>query len=298
MEEKTRLTRFKLNVQQRYAQLSRQEKRVADYLLSTGRPLFDDTLSNISQQSETSKATVVRFCKHLGYCGLKEMKIDLCAKEATEDTSGLVTWDDNGETIFTKVFSQSIRTMETSFKETPVETFANAAAILTHARAIDLIGIGGSSLVVHHFKTEFMRLGKQINAFTDHYSIEQSIVSVLTSPADVLVAVSCSGRTDTIVKASKSRKDKGAKIISFTTDAQSPLALLSDDVLFSSTCPVFCDDIHSYTRLVQIAQITTLYLMTACLMGKENPQFKATYIEASNYQNIAQRSKGENHPCT
>jgi DNA-binding MurR/RpiR family transcriptional regulator len=283
-EGQQRLTRFKLAVQHCYSDLSPQERKVADFLVSEEKGITDIDLGEISKRSGTSNASVVRFCKRLGYNGLKELKIDLCDTESFDNS--MVSWDDDYDTIFSKVFSQSIKTMETSFHTTSSKMLLQASELIASASTIDIIAVGGSSLVAGYCKTELLRLGKHINSLTDVYSIEKLSASLITPPADLLIAVSCSGETACVVKAASAALKRGSRLVAVTTSPGSTLAKLTDTVVYSNICPVFCDDVHSYTRIVQITQITTMYLMAVSIMGKNDASFKANYIDETNYRNI------------
>lgn len=48
-----------------YNELFDAEKRVADYILAHSDKVIDMTVSELSEESEASKATIVRLCKNV-----------------------------------------------------------------------------------------------------------------------------------------------------------------------------------------------------------------------------------------
>lgn len=279
------MTRFSAIVKRSYPALSREERKVADFLISSGVDSFANlSLPDIAKKSGTSNSAVVRFCKKIGYSGLKEAKIAFCVKETPQGDS--VEWNDDFSLIFSKVFTQSIRTLEDSYVEGLASDIENAAQMLEKARNINIIGVGGSSLVATHCATELMRLGKRVSSFTDAYTVRKVGASPMTPSFEILIAISCSGSTPCIVTTVQASKKKGVKVIALTASRESALARIADVAIYSNAHHVFCDDYHSYTRIVQMVQINAMYLMLATLMGQKDETFKASYLEETNYHKV------------
>lgn len=276
------ITRFSQSVNTYYESLSKQEKKVADYLLSLDRLLDDASICDIAKNSNTSNATVVRFCKRIGYKGLKELKIALCERVAYNE--GAIFWNDSYSQIFSKVFSQSIKSIEESVLDLSSSLLFDVATLISSATHINIIGVGGSSIIADFCKTEFTRLGKHINLAKDVYSIGQLSSPYISPKVDLVIAISCSGETKCIVDAVSSSKTRGTKIIAFTTVDKSSLVSLSDLVVLSKQYHVFCDDFQSYSRIAQMVQVLTIYLMVANIIGKKDESFKHNYVEETNYR--------------
>ncbi|WP_268036206.1 6-phospho-3-hexuloisomerase [Algoriphagus sp. PAP.12] len=92
------------------------------------------------------------------------------------------------------------------------------------ARRIFLIGMGRSGFMMKAAAMRLMHLGYQVH-----------VVGETTSPAiesgDLLIAGSGSGTTKTIVNAAKTALSVGARVACFTTQTNSPLAELSDQII-------------------------------------------------------------------
>lgn len=92
------------------------------------------------------------------------------------------------------------------------------------AKSIFLIGMGRSGFMMKAAAMRLMHLGYQVH-----------VVGETTSPAiqkgDLLIAGSGSGTTRTIVNAAKTAQTVGARIACFTTQPNSPLAEISNQVI-------------------------------------------------------------------
>ena len=57
-----------------YDVLSESEKKIADYILRVKTDILNMTTADIAENVQTSAATVVRFCRTLGFKGFNEFK--------------------------------------------------------------------------------------------------------------------------------------------------------------------------------------------------------------------------------
>ncbi len=283
MDNNLRLTRFQMHIEQYYDSLAQQEKKVADYLMSNEEDILDTTIASISEGSGVSKACVVRFCKDIGFSGLKEFKMALVSGTLNmKDSFSPAHWDDPPESIFRKFFTQAIKVMEISHSQTDPAAISLSAKRLANGNTIDIIGVGGSAIIAKYCAQEFQRLGKRSTSYTDPYSI--NALSHTLSGCDILIAISCSGETKEILETARILKEKGSFIIAISSYSDSPLAELADAVIVTPARHVFYNDDHSFSRLAQMGMITTLYITTATEMAKKDVLFRLRYIEQTRYK--------------
>ena len=100
-------------IQQRTAELSRAEQRVARWVVEHPRQAARATLAEVSRECGTSQPTVIRFCRHMGLGGFRDFTIRL-----TEALSGPasnvhndVSADDTASDAVAKVMDASIRSL-------------------------------------------------------------------------------------------------------------------------------------------------------------------------------------------
>ncbi|MGP1508900.1 MAG: MurR/RpiR family transcriptional regulator [Sphaerochaeta sp.] len=278
-----KLTKFDLLVRSKYEELGSQEKKIADYFLTNQNIILSASVEDISKCCNVSKATVVRFCKRLGFSGMKDFKIFYQLGNLTaEPLRHPVVWEDDDETIFHKVFVQATTTLEKTFQATPFQTLANIADCIIRASNIDVFGIGGSAIVASYFKTELIRLGKRVNAYTDIYTIEQ--ISQSFREGDLAIFVSRSGENKPILELARKAKSAHATVVAVTNSVLSELDKIADFSAITEETQFFCNDRNSFSRLAQMSIVTTLYLMTAIRLGRESAEFRDNYFERTNYK--------------
>lgn len=280
---------FSMEVSLHEKEFSPQEKKVAGYLLSHGDDLDQESVDSITRSAGVSAASVVRFCKTMGYSGLKALKIAFASPIKAHGRQ-TIAWEDDGRTVFAKTFLGTMDVMKETSKKSSWQDYEEAAKLLLKADPITVVGIGGSEIVAHFASTQLERLGKAIIGYTDKFALER-LSHGLSRPAKAVIAVSASGETREVVDYVRLARKSGSAVVTLTAAPGSSLAKESDAVLGSPSYPVFADDTHSYTRIAQITQVTCLYLELALLMGVSIPDFKERYIGQSNYRTLAEKEK-------
>jgi 6-phospho-3-hexuloisomerase len=110
---------------------------------------------------------------------------------------------------------------------------AMAAAIL-RARRVYVLGLGRSGLILRMFAMRLMQIGLQAH-----------IVGDATTPAleagDLLIALSGSGRTETVVNLARKARSYGAHVLAITSSAATPLAASADVLVLAPAASVKTD---------------------------------------------------------
>lgn len=75
-----------VNIQSKMKVLTGSEKKVAEYVLKNYMRVLDFTVTELAEKAGVSDATVVRFCRSVGYKGYQDMKINL-AQDAIVPTN-------------------------------------------------------------------------------------------------------------------------------------------------------------------------------------------------------------------
>jgi 6-phospho-3-hexuloisomerase len=106
-------------------------------------------------------------------------------------------------------------------RQVSTESLIQSEGLLDSASRIFVAGAGRSGLCMKAFGMRLMHIGKTVH-----------VVGETTTPsiaaADLLILGSGSGRTTSLLAMAEQAKRRGAQVLLFTTDAESPLAKLSN----------------------------------------------------------------------
>lgn len=247
--------------------LSPSERRVGQWILMHPKEAASTTLARLATECQTSEPTVVRFCRHVGLGGFRELTIRL-----TEALSNPATYahrdvspDDSTSDAVIKVMDASIQSlieMRSQLSSMPVDA---AVGAMRTARQIAFAGLGASGHVATDACHKFFRLGIPCTSLTDTTMILQ--FAAIAEANDVLVLLSHTGRWQDFARAARLASQRGATVIALTNPDSEVAA--EAELLFP--CPVI-EDTSVYTpmssRLAQLALLDAIHVALALAQGE------------------------------
>jgi Transcriptional regulators len=243
----------------RYHDLTKSERRIADYVIENEKNIMEQTISDIAAQTNSSEITVSRFCKKLGFSGLQSLKIALAGENLRPDESiyQAIHQEDSYETMAGKIFKNINDGLQDTLKLLDFKAVEEAVAVLCRARSIAVYGLGNSANVCRDIETRFMRFGMFVHAYADPHL--QVTSAALLTKADVVIAVSHTGATLELLQSVDIAKDNAVPVIAITSYERSPLAKRADIVLHGMGREVKYRSEAAASRLVHLAIADLLY---------------------------------------
>lgn len=219
-----------------YSNFKGASKKIADSLLAHPKVFLEEDAQGLGKITKTSAASMIRFCKLLGFKGLKDFQIQLAQDTPQENENTLdsiVGSRDNPHIVLQKLLSSIEKNTEQTTRLIDGLTLNQAINYMKNADRIYLAGVGASSLPAQDLYYKFIRSDKNVIFNQDiHIALERIYYSRST---DVLVTFSYSGLTKEILLMVEQAKKNHTPIIAVTRSHQSPLIELADVVLGVST---------------------------------------------------------------
>ena len=199
-----------------HSSLSKAEKKVGAYVSENPERLLAQAINEVAAASGVSEATVMRFCRTLGYSGFQEFKIALARDRLTpmQSLQEDVEAADDTATVIRKVFGLNIQTMQDTLDVLEPEAMAEAVELLQSANSILIIGVGTSGPIVVDAYNKLMRLGLPVRYQSDSHL--QMMEAALLGKGDVVLAISHSGSTRDPIDTIKVASRAGARTITIT----------------------------------------------------------------------------------
>ena len=241
-----------------YNSLSTSEKRVAEYIQKHMDKAVVLTLQGLAKKCNTSDATVLRFCRSLGYMGFADFKISLVPELLRSGKKVYLEVDkkDGARDIKEGLKQNFINQAESTLNNCDIKILSSLASQISKAKKVMIIGLGGSAGVAQIFCDSLSSLGIY-SSFLQDRSIIQNVVPMLKSN-DVLVGISHSGETEEIISAIKTAREYGAVTIGITNFLPSGLA---DAAQFPLLTVVPSNLLGSYSCQARISQLVILELI-------------------------------------
>ena len=205
---------------------------IADLVLEDVEFAVHARTTEIAARAGVSAATVTRFCRSIGYEGLREFKLDL-AKTLAVGVRYLhppLHRLGDSETM-AEIVSQIHRSLDALAEQVSDRELKRLAALISGAERIVIFGGGGgSSMAAREAENRFFRLGMHASSCCDA-QLQLMMAATLTA-ADVLLVLSITGRYGPIIHAAEVARQYGAHTISITAP-ESPLSrAVADTVAF------------------------------------------------------------------
>jgi DNA-binding MurR/RpiR family transcriptional regulator len=263
--------------------LNNSEKKVAAYFLNNIEHIFSMPVAQLAKESGVSQVTWVRFCKALGFDGLKDLKkslfIELNSATANEASKTLVFSDikkqNNMEQISSSIKNSAIQAIEDTMKMLDYEELATIIKVIDQAERIHIFGIGVSGIVADDFYRKLIRIGK--NACFSYDAHTQLTYGATLSPKDIAIIFSYSGTTNEMLELLSLSKAAHCPTLAITKFAKSPLMTAADYSIYISAPEV---DLRSGAMSSRLAQLTIVDMLFTILASK-NYSYVEKYLEKS-----------------
>ena len=240
--------------------LPRAEKTVAQYMLDHINEIHDMTLSMLAEESGSSEATIIRFCKRMGYRSFVHLKQDFARSASYEsiDLPDAITPDNSMLNIWDKVSDIIMHSMNNTRTLLVNCDFDRALNAILHARSVHFFSIGDATATCMWACFKFNRIG--ISSFYYNDVVFQYEAAMRMTNQDVVIAMSSSGRSQNVVRAVKLAHEAGATTISITQTARSPLLRYTDISLLTASIDMTMGRDSVTKRIPEFAIIESFYL--------------------------------------
>jgi len=245
-------------INKRYNSFRDSGKRIAEYIQNHMDEVVLLSLNGLAKKCNTSDATVLRFCRSLGYQGFPDFKISLVPELLRNGKKVYIELDEEKgpgkvKNILRGNFILQIDSTLENYNE---EMLKSIALQIIQANRILIIGLGGSAGVANIFYDSLGSLGVY-SSFLGDRSIIQNVVPML-GPDDVIVGISHSGETEEVVSALKTAKEHDVTTIGITNFSPSNLSNIVQYPLITS---VPDNLLGSYSCQARISQLMILEII-------------------------------------
>jgi RpiR family transcriptional regulator, carbohydrate utilization regulator len=252
-----------LKIRSLYPSLPKVHRRIADRILETPQAIIKLPVTELAASADASEASVVLFCKKLGFRGYHDLKIAL-AEEVFSSDSDIheeIGSQDDAPAIIQKVFNTSIQTLRDTLKVLDGKAIEEAAVLMGGAKRVAIVGIGTSGVFANDFWMKLFRIGMNVN-FYDNQTAMRMAASIM-DPDCVMFAISHSGSTIAVVSALQNARERGVKTIGLTNYLNSPMTQYLDVLLLTSSRESGVREEEMTSRIAQLAVIDTLFVTIA-----------------------------------
>ncbi|MFW5686675.1 MAG: MurR/RpiR family transcriptional regulator [Halanaerobium sp.] len=222
-------------IRSEYKSLPPSEVKVADYVLENPEEIIYLSVSELATAVDVSDSTIIRFCKDVGFKGYQEFKLFIAQDLVVtiENINEDISSDDDLKTLSQKITYSNKQAIDETMSVLNLEDLERAINQITEADKIQFFGVGASGITACDAKYKFLRIGKNVDCYTDAHL--QAMSAATLSKNDLVVGISHSGSTKDVVDSCKIASEAGATVICITGHNKSPITKIADIKLLTAT---------------------------------------------------------------
>ncbi|CAD2073699.1 MurR/RpiR family transcriptional regulator [Phocicoccus pinnipedialis] len=266
-------------IKKMYPTMTPVEKRIAKFILNQPEEVTRMAVKKIAEASKTSDAAVVRFAKRIGLSGIKELKIEL-VKELTEEPdtglSRIINLNNDGdETIFQKVFHNTLRSLYNTEKIIDYQALTVAARMISKASRTLVFGVSDSGNTARDIEQKLQRLNFNAYCTSDRTLMLERLKTA--NEKELLFVISAKGHSKEVIDILRFAKEQSLTVIVLSQQNMNHLTRYADISIEVSSEEANVVDINMTNRISQLMVIDVLFFYI-CKLVKDNPSFKKLNI--------------------
>ena len=220
-----------------YDQFFETEKKIADCIMERKEDVVEMTVAELAAASQTSDATVSRFCRRCGFKGFQNLKLAL-AKEVMEESHKAVQVSNDIDRqkkrqSIQNILANKVAELEETAAMINEAELEQVLCLLEQAQTVQVAAVGNTIPVAMDCAFKLNQLG--IRAVAGTIWEEEAAHAFNLTSRDVLLLISNSGMSKRLQTLAQGAKENGARLIIITNNPDSPLALLCDHCLVTAT---------------------------------------------------------------
>lgn len=246
------------------------EKKIADYMMENKAAVVDMTVGELARASNTSDATVSRFCRRCGFKGFHNLKLTLAREVLEEEQKDKTVSNDISRTDISQSLQNILANKVAELTETvnmmSADNMEQILKLLENARMVQLAAVGNTTPVAMDGAFKFNQLG--IPAVAGEVWESQAAFTFNLGPEDVVLIISNSGMSRRLLAMAQGAKENKCTLIVITNNPSSPLAQISDYRIITATREKLLTEEFWFSRVTATTVIEILYLLL--MAGKKD----------------------------
>lgn len=216
--------------------MSAMDRRIADYILANAPLLRDYSSQQLADALKVSQSSIVKFAQRMGYKGYPDLKLSVTEAVAlastVEETTGRTEVADAPATRADDLWVAKTAADRQTRAVNDIDTVARIAGWLTGTDTLFLAGNGIDGDAAHTLASRVSLIGRRCIACRQPDELV-GLLSAATS-RDVLLVISGLGAGSEWMRACRSMRGHGGKVVAIVRSRQGGLSAVADAMLVVS----------------------------------------------------------------
>lgn len=248
------------------------ENQIVDYIFKHKEDILLFSINDLATILYVSKATILRFCKKLGFKGFNDFKVQL-AKDINsniDNKSVDINYPFNSFDSSKDISDKILKIYESTIKDTydclDYHKLNVIVKVLNSAEVIDIYASAHNYNIAETFKDKMLTIGKYVNCIENFY--DQRLNASASTNTHIAIILSYSGRANWIPIILKKLKEKQIDVIWIGRNGQNLYPSLISYHLGVSDLENFRDRISQFSSSIAIQYM--MDVLFGCIYNYEN----------------------------
>lgn len=238
--------------------MSLSELDVLRYIDNNREKVIELSIQDLAKEAFVSTATIMRFCKKLGYSGFSELKFFL-KEEVQNDDRSLQSTD------YESVVSCNLVSITNTIKNLNKEVVDNVVLAMLRAKRIHFFGKGLTESILNYAVKLLYTSGTAVSQYEDTHLAY--IMAERMNQDDLLFVASLSGNTHQIVRMAQIAKSRNATVVTITKNDINELTSIGNYSLGVETDGIVT---HPADFASRIPMLLVLNIVITMFAGQRN----------------------------
>ena len=257
--------------QMREGKLTKSQKKLLDYFETVDpKRVIYMSITDLAEATDVAEATVLRFCRTLGFNGYQEFRLNLAQGVIEIGKS-----EDSGLSFMSDIEEDYRMAMESCRKALTADELRAAHELIFSAKSISCFGAGHSYLAALELHNRLMSMG--ILSYCEQSVHLQNVLISSRGEDDLMILFSISGSSKDVVEAAELARATGMKMLVITCYEKSPLTRYAD-VVFCT--PPMESPQHPGSMAGKITQLYTVDILCTSIYLTDKPRFDSAIAKS------------------
>lgn len=253
--------------------LTRSQQKLVEYFETVDfKQVIHMSITDLAAATDVAEATVLRFCRSLGFNGYQEFRLNLAQDAVAEDDE-----DDLMEMGLIGEIEATYKTaMQHCRKGLSDTQIIEAIGMILNARTVCCFGVGHSYLAALELHNRLMMMG--LVTFCERDTHLQNVLLSSRGSEDLMIIFSVSGSSKDTVEAAELARASGMKVMVITCYAKSPLSKYADMVIAATPMD---SPMQPGAMTGKIMQLFIVDVLCTGMHNADKVRFDAYYAKSS-----------------
>ncbi|MEE1224211.1 MAG: MurR/RpiR family transcriptional regulator [Clostridia bacterium] len=270
--------------------LTNVEKKIAALIIENPGEFITYSMHELVKKADVSQGSIINFSKKFVNGGFPELKLKIASDISKNGVEAfdIVNSTDSAKEVLRKNIQSCNMAFQFTDEANSEEVLLRVTEKILKAKKVEIYGVFRSAAVASDLYYQLLQLGIPASFVSDILTC--SVSAQMLDKNSLVIAVSASGNTKDVVDAVRNAKENNAYVVALTSNINSPLAKMSDDVLIASAGG---NSFSSSPTEIRMSQHLLNDTICAYIRSRIDGKNKERYIKLRNILNSHSVEEGE-----